>query len=217
MFYCFFSTRIIMVASICFLLLISSIALPQVADKVVLADGQVLNGEVLNETIRFNTIYGNIDVPKSAIARFERLSDSLEKIFTANGERISGFLVSEIRFQIGDVTNLALSKDIIERIVLAEPQQIETVSFDYFQMKNGDQFYGEVVDKSFEFRTSYGTMDTAYTSVVRLEDVQGQTRMQLGDGSSVVGYLNTPKINVTSMYGYSYRIPKSNFKVIQFR
>jgi hypothetical protein len=190
----------------------------QVRDKIFLSDGQILTGSLANSSFQFNTIYGNITVPNQAASKIERVSGAIELLETVNNEKISGYIANEyLELQISGGPKINVRKELINKIIFAPRDSMRATMNDYFVMKNGDVFYGKVLDTSFQFTTSYGTINTAFSNLLKLEDNNGQTIMNLADGNSLMGYISTNYINITTNYGFQMRIPKSSIKIVQMR
>jgi hypothetical protein len=187
-------------------------------DKIFLKDGQVLSGRLVADSFHFNTIYGNVSIPNSACFSLERKDERVEILVTINRERITGYLADpSVTIELSGGSRVPVAKELVQRLVFTERRNTVSNGRDYFQMKNGDNFYGTVLDESLQFTTSYGTLDTRWASLLKLEDSNGQTTMDLSDGSSVKGYLASPSIRVTTNYGFSLAIPKSAIKVVQLQ
>ncbi len=190
----------------------------QQKDKIFMKDGQILTGTLVDPDFLFDTIYGKVRVPNAAVQKIERQGEKTEVLNTVNNEVITGFIANEnLRLQISNGPVLEVRKELVSKIVFAPRETRRLQMKDYFMMKNGDVFYGSVSDESFRFTTSYGTMDTSFASLLKLEDVDGQTRMYLSDGNTVMGYIDTNYINIRSNYGFSMRLPKSSIKLVQMR
>lgn len=186
-------------------------------DKIILSDGQILSGTLGNPSFRFSTAYGEILIPNSACRSLERKDSKLEILTTANGETITGYLVDSPEIQLSGGPRVPVAKELIERLVFAARPHTSTATLDYFQMKNGDSFYGSVLERGFKFTTSYGVLDTSFASLLKLEDKNGQTLMSLSDGSTVMGYLSTPSFSVRTAYDFTLKIPRSSIRVVQMR
>lgn len=190
----------------------------QQKDKIFLKDEQILTGTLVNPDFLFNTIYGNVRVPNAAAQKIERKGENTEVLYTVNSETVTGYIANEfLQLQITNGPSVNVRKELIQAIVFAPRETMRLQMKDYFMMKNGDVFYGSVLDSSFRFTTSYGTLDTSFANLLKLEDVDGQTRMHLSDGNTVMGYIDTNYINIRSNYGFSMRLPKSSIKLIQMR
>jgi hypothetical protein len=200
------------------LLAAPSAAHAQQKDKVFLKDGQILTGTLVNPDFQFNTIYGNIRIPNGAAQKLERRDEMIEVLHSVNNEIITGYLGNEfLRLQIANGPVIEARKELIQRIIFAPRDSLRLQMKDYFTMKNGDVFYGTVLDKNFQFTTSYGVVNTAFASLLKLEDVNGQTRMYLSDGNTMMGYLASEYLNVRSNYGFDLRIPRSSIRLVQMR
>ncbi|MFW6129478.1 MAG: hypothetical protein ACOC6P_04455 [Candidatus Aminicenantaceae bacterium] len=159
-----------------------SLANSAIKDKIFLKDGQILTGSLINPKFKFNTIYGNVEVPNAAARKIERQEENIEVLETVNDEIITGYIANEyLELKISGGPKINVRKELINKIIFSPREEMETKKDDYFMMKNGDVFYGEVLDYSFEFSTSYGTVNTAFSSLLKLEDVEGQTKMYLAD------------------------------------
>lgn len=188
------------------------------SDKILLRDGQVLSGALVNPDFKFSTIYGNVTVPNSACQSLERKDDKIEVLSTVNKETITGYLDQPVvEIQLAGGPRVPVAKDLISRLVFGSRERSATTSLDYFQMKNGDSFYGKVLDRGFSFTTSYGALDTSFASLLKLEDQNGQTVMYLSDGSTVMGYIASASFRVETNYGFVLSIPKSSIKLVQMR
>jgi hypothetical protein len=190
----------------------------QQKDKLFLKDGQILTGTLVNPDFQFNTIYGNVHIPNGAAQKLERRDEMVEILHTVNDEIITGYLGNEfLRLQIANGPVIEARKELIQRIVFAPRDSMRLQMKDYFTMKNGDVFYGTVLDKSFQFTTSYGVVSTAFASLLKLEDVNGQTRLYLSDGNTMMGYLASEYLNVRTNYGFDLKVPRSSIRLVQLR
>jgi hypothetical protein len=195
------------------------------SDKIFLEDGQVLAGQLANPSILFQTAYGTIEIPNSAVRKIERKKESGENdvfkelLTTVNEERISGFFANEyVELSVGGGPDLHIRKELIRSVVYGPRTKTQLLARDYFVMKNNDVFYGTVLDSSFQLTTSYGAYNTAFANIMKIEEVAGgQTRLYLSDGNTVQGFIATDYIRVRTNYGFEMRIPKSSLKVIQLR
>jgi hypothetical protein len=190
----------------------------QQRDKIFLKDGQILTGTLVNPDFQFNTMYGNVKVPNWAAQKIERINETIDVLHTVNSEVITGYLGNDfLRLQIANGPVVEARKELIQRIVFAPRGTQRLQMKDYFTMKNGDVFYGVVLDASFQFTTSYGVVNTAFASLLKLEDVNGQTRMYLSDGNTMMGYLASDFINIRTNYGFDMKLPRSSIRLVQMR
>ena len=195
------------------------------SDKIFLEDGQVLAGQLANPSIMFQTAYGTVQVPNTAVRKIERRKQAgadeiyTELLTTVNEERISGFLANEyIELSVSGGPNLQVRKELVRSVVYGQRSKPDILAKDYFVMKNNDVFYGTVLDSSFQLTTSYGAYNTSFANILKIEEVPGgQTRLFLSDGNTVQGFIATDFIRVRTNYGFEFRIPKSSLKVIQLR
>lgn len=186
-------------------------------DRASLRDGQTLVGTVANVSFKFSTPYGDILIPTLSAKSLVHQDSGLDVLSTVNDERISGYLAESLSLQLGGGPPIELRKELFARVTFASRPSVATRDLDYFSMKNGDLFYGEILDKSFQFTTSYGTLTTEFATLLKLEDSDGQTRMYLSDGNVVQGYLSTSVINIKTVHGFAMKVPRSSVRMIQVR
>lgn len=195
----------------------AGLAAAQPVDKIFLKDGQVLSGRLVSPSFRFATIYGEVEVPNSACLQLSREGERIDRLKTVNDEVITGYLVEPPKLQISGGPTVSVRPELVIRVTFSPRGKVNDSEADYFMMKNGDSFKGKVQEKSFTFTTSYGTLDTAFSSLMKLEDVNGQTRMYLADGNEVLGYISSDAFTVRTVHGFTLRIPKSSIKLVQMR
>lgn len=129
------------------LMALASYALAQ-SDKIFLEDGQVLTGQLANPSIMFQTAYGTVMVPNTAVRKIERRKEAgpnevyTELLTTVNEERISGFLANEyIELSVSGGPNLQVRKELIRSVVYGQRSWPQLLAKDYFVMKNNDVFF----------------------------------------------------------------------------
>jgi hypothetical protein len=183
-------------------------------DRILFLDGEVLNGRLMNDVLKFSTNYGDINIPPRYVRRIQRLGDT-ERLETLNNETMTGHLMDEaLRFDVGGGTTLDVRKERVDKLVLAQRESAPRTYQSYFQMQNGDVFYGKVTNPSFALTTNYGVVNIPFANIVRIEEASGQTRVHLADGNVMQGFIATNFLFVTMNYGFDVRIPKNSIRAV---
>jgi len=173
-------------------------------------------GLVTTTSFKFTSVYGKIEVPIYAVQKIERKDEKTEILFTWNNEKITGFIATEMfYFQFPSGQIVGIPSAYITKYEFTKRRDTPLNHKDYLAMKNGDEFHGQVVDTRFKFATSHSPMNISVSSIIRMEDADGQTKLDLSDGATVVGKIDANFVNVMSNYGFKLKVPLSNIKSIQ--
>jgi hypothetical protein len=202
---------------VCVLIVLSVVqsAIADHQDKFYLRGGQVYTGKLENAFILFDTTYGQVKIPNSACRSIDGRNQNLATFHSVNEESIAGLIRNDLDVEQPDRLRITIKKESILKVVCMDRGKIDVQRSNYFQMFNGDRFYGTLVDESFLFTTSYGELDTKFSNVLKIEVVRGQTQMSLANGDMVKGYISSPFIMVRSLYGFNIKIPNTSIKLIQ--
>lgn len=104
-------------------------------DKIFLTDGQIISGNLSDPAFRFRTNYGEITIPNHACDRIVRHKEKIERLYTVNGERISGFVSTNITINISGGPVIDIQKHLIEKVVFGSRRETPADGLDYFMMK----------------------------------------------------------------------------------
>jgi hypothetical protein len=183
-------------------------------DKIIFRNGEVLNCSLRTETLVFGTNYGELPFPVRFIKKIEHLAET-DKLESTNNEFITGHLMNEsLAVDLGGGTLLDIRKERIDKIIVASSAPPRKAYETYFQMQNGDTFYGRINNSSFDLTTNYGTVGIPFSTILRIEEMDGQTRVHLSNGNIMQGFIATNFLLVTMNYGFDVKIPKNSIKVV---
>jgi sRNA-binding regulator protein Hfq len=74
-----------------------------------------------------------------------------------------------------------------------------------------------VTNPSFALTATYGAVDIPFENIVRIEELDGQTRVHLVNGNVMQGFIATNFLFVTMNYGFDVKIPKNSIKSVIVR
>ena len=119
---------------------------------VILANGERIEGDVLNETFSLRTAYEEIKLPTRYIAevRFPSSDHRLQTVLTVNSNSLTGFIEdSLVRIGLRERTQ-EVRRERLERLVFDRRNSEPTPSpqVQWIQLRNGDKLSGEVVSDS---------------------------------------------------------------------
>ena len=172
-------------------------------DLVLLKNGEVLAGEVLNTGFTLCTVYGSVDTPKAALAGLSFVGASPATAITRNFNRVTGILSDRlIRFKAkDDGAEVELPacgvKSILFRITKDETAPAES---DLLVMANGDILTGRTGDPNADMCALALDFGTTVESVNK----NSISKLQAGQGGQAASMLASyPELTGGKYWGLS--------------
>jgi len=196
-------------------------------DVVTMRNGDIHNGTVVDKSLRIQTNFGLIALPKALTTRIE-LGEKNEaiRVTTRFGDIYHGKLINS-EFTMVRVldTPLPLDTSEISEIVIA-PRRNRAKRFhapDTVETVNGDLFAARVSTSDFILKGDDGIQLIDRNNVYLMDIAQSEdddaTKIQfkLNRGDRIHGELMTSKIQVQDRFGNSIEIPANAFNSIAFQ
>ncbi len=197
----------------------------KVNDILFFTNGDVMRGQILNESVTIATQYGLIVVPFQFCTgiSFINAHDSREVIITSNFNRYSGIITDRmIRFQIGTTgPEITVSKEELNYIVThTADEEVELFNYnhhaDLFIMTNSDLVSGEIADRKLAVRTASGETGLDITEIreIQFENKDGITTFLPKDSDEFIkGSLVTDTFDLEILNGVQVpAVYKSHFE-----
>ena len=176
-------------------------------DLIVLWDGKVYQGQILNETLHVMTPYAALTIPtrRCAGVSFEDAAFNTEVLVTVNRNRMSGIVVDRvIRFKPAGVGQEARIPKALIRFILTKTSDEESAFLeeraetDVFVMTNGDVLTGKPIENGLVVKGPGGIMDIPFAQIaeVAFEDHGNAVVVKRQKGADVRGALESKPISV---------------------
>lgn len=197
------------------------------SDNVRTAEGDPMNGRVLNETFTVKTFYGTVELQADEVVGMARMPDGGKgmRVLTIDGQVISGTLDDQVlRFE--------LSRD---RGVLEVPfEEIEQWSFRVSEerpleipfagpaavLRTGDRLTFDPDATRLAFHTRHGTVELAGEAMRAIEmdsAGHGVHRALFTNGGSLAGFLEPETLELHLRIGSKLSVPREMLEQIVFR
>jgi hypothetical protein len=202
-------------------------------DILELKNGDVLTGTIEDQQLDIQTSYAKATFKKSELASiiFEGDTANVEKLVLANGDVISGFIFNKsFNFILKTGPQVELRREKIKRVGLriwADESQGKTPSVqnpspqhDFFQLKNGDTFNGEVKTPKLTILTSYATIPIEIKDIASIEFIGENrvvTKITLWNDNQLQGLLQEDDIVVDLDCGPEIMVYKDRIDKILFQ
>lgn len=102
---------------------------PEYNDRFITFDGDIISGEILEESFKLRAAYGTLDLSREllAVITIDREGEVLKEIVELkNGDIISGFIEpSRIRMKVADDQVVTMDAEQLSRVLFARPVAVE--------------------------------------------------------------------------------------------
>jgi hypothetical protein len=173
-------------------------------DLLITTDGDRLHGVLGNEKFHLHTPYAYLVLETRRLAGLTFNTEPRKRTAIASvlGDRFSGYLEERVlRFVRDDGTPMQLDRRFVSKVILAvRPDERDgLVLTDHFETADVDEFYGRVIDPSFQVTTSYATLPVVFQDVhlMRIRGLYGRRdEVEFADGKQFSGWLAPRKFEV---------------------
>jgi formylglycine-generating enzyme required for sulfatase activity len=169
---------------------------PPQHELLVLTSGEQLSGTVLNTSFKFQTVWGELQLPKKLVAGvdFGTEPGGLAVLISVNNNRLAGFLKdSSVTLKLATGAEQKIRREKIARILfrLREDELAGIPQGACIFLKNGDRISGQCTLESLPLRTANGTTSTKVGELLLLSNTNAPepTLLVLREGQHLRGTL----------------------------
>lgn len=195
-------------------------------DSVLLANGDPINGSVVNKSFTIEAGFGEITMPADQIIGMASVPTDSSKVrfLTKDGQIIGGKLKGEplqVRLVPGQVLDIPFT-DVTYwsyQVSTARPFDIPTTG-PFVMLRTGDRLSFDPSALAIKFRTKYGEvdLDPRHVAHVAMDNIgNGVHRVLFLNGGSIAGFLEPAKVSFQlRVNGQKFDIPRELIAEIQF-
>ena len=170
------------------------------ADRVALADGQVLTGTLESEAVSLKSAFGQVTVAARDLAGLARAKDANDLwLLTGDGQAIRGTSadrVLRLRLSTGSVLSVPLAsvKEFARR--MAADSNAPAPGARRLVLRDGQRLNWCHLPQELTLRTAYGAVELPEGEVVRVSSGRGGHRAQFANGTILHGTLAPEKFEI---------------------
>ena len=169
---------------------------------VTLAGGYRLVWTECKQKLQLRTPGGAVDLPIKGVVKIQAIdpAGSAYKVVFRNGSTLTGALLGEkltLKLQLGPTLTCPIG-DVRGFVMLA--RHVEPTGPATVKMRNGDQLFGKITDKTLTVRTEFGDVKIHpgnMMSMVFDSKNTGQMKVKTWDGARISGRLVAPTVTVS--------------------
>ncbi len=192
-------------------------------DSIIMENGDRLSGEILNSSFEIETSYADFKFDREKIGHvvFQGGGYNIDEMKLETGDNLSGVIQDQkvtMKLSSGGKTELDVHNIREIQWALGDELPEEYPAKNIISMENGDRLTGEVLNNSFEIRTSYAdfTFDREKIDMLIFEGAgHNIDQMKLKTGDNLTGIIQDKKITIKLSSGGETELNTHNIREIR--